>query len=645
MTMKRLTLFTTFLLALIFVIPNIPLTAAEQGKADGWKQWLKEVEPIMTRQELSVAKMLQTVEEQKRFQELFWKARDPSPHIPPNEYQIEYYRRRDYATRRLGGVQSDRGQIYILLGEPFDIDRYSGYESLVECEMWEYRTDGRHGLLPFMNIVFYKPRDMGDFQLFHPGIHKPRDLLSSYYAGNASSEIQAFSEIKKSSIALAQASLSMLPDEGEPGQMSLSSSNFALTKIYELPEKEAEAGYIRSFKSPGGSVEISHTTNEIRGYGCFALTRNKGVTFLNYAIMPDRLNLKHSSENEYTAEIEILITAEDPSGKDIFQDSKKIDLKIDTQRKQQIDKRRIAFLNLTPIIDGDFNITVAYMNKTTEEFFTYTEHVTVSKNDPAVAIGFQLKPTETPNFIPFAADKFLVLIDPRFTFNQKDALEAIVWGPGEPEAFLESIPGKIKITVGPIVADDGHYRFRLPLTEIKDDNYTLIIRTPGGREYSRKIHVLPFYIGLERPVTMAKPEPAGTINNYIFIQAQQYLNAGDPDHAALYFDKIPPQFLNETTLPIIAKAYYEKKDYARVLELLEKDEVKKVYATLIMLANSTIELKQYEKALDYLEQLRKYGDSVQVNQLLAATCLSLGRQEKARQYYEHAKKLMKNDNK
>jgi GWxTD domain-containing protein len=640
MQMKRLTLFIILFLALIFIIPNRPSTAAEHGKTDVWKLWLEEVEPIMTRQELSVAKMLQTVEEQKRFQELFWKARDPSPHVPPNEYQIEYYRRRDYAIRRLGGVHTDRGQIYILLGEPFDIDRFSGYENLVECEMWEYRTDGRHGLLPFMNIVFYKPRDMGDFQLFHPGIHKPRDLLSAYYAGNASTETQAFSEIKKSSTALAQASLSMLPDEGEPGQMSLSSSNFALNKIYSLPEKEAESGYIRSFKSPGGSVEVSHTTNEIRGYGYFALMRKKGVTFLNYAVMPEKLNLKHSSENEYTAEIEILITAEDQSGKDIFQDSKKINLKIDTQRKQQIDKRRIAFLNLIPLIDGDFNITVAYMNKTTEEFFTYNERVKVSKDEPAAALGFQLKPAETPNFIPFAADKFLVLIDPRFTFNQKDALEGIVWGPGEPTVFLESITGENKITVGPIVADEGHYRFRLPLAEIKDDNYMLIIRTPGGGEYSRKIHVLPFYIDLERPVTMAKPEPAGAINNYVFIEAQQFMNAGDPNQAVLYFEKIPPQFRNETTLPIIAKAYYEKKDYARVMELLEKDEVKKVYATLIMLANSSIELKQYEKALNYLEQLRKYGDSVQVNQLLAATCLSLGRLEKARQYYEHAKKLM-----
>ncbi len=634
-TLKILTILFCILL------PATSLTAAKSKKTGGWKQWLKEVDTIISSQERSVAKILQTVEERKRFKDMFWKARDPSPHTPVNEYQVEFYHRLDYAKRRLGGAHTDRGQIYIILGKPFDLDHFTGHENLVECEMWEYRTDGRHGLLPFMNLIFYKHRDMGEFQLYHPGIHRPQDLLSAYSASSVRSQYQAFKEVRKNSTVLAQASLSILPGEGDPGEMTLSTSSFALNKVYTLPEKEAETGYIRNFKSLTGSVKVMTTTNEIRGHIYTALTRNKGVDFINYAVMPDTMNFKHASENEYIADIHIHITAEDLAGNSIFQEVKKINLKIDSQRKKQIDKRRIAFMNFSPIIEGDYNVTIAYMNKTTDEFFTHKERITVSKDQPAAVLGFDMKAAENPNYMPFAADKFLVFTDPRFTFNQKDTLGGIIRGPHEPDVFLESITKKNKIEIEPLVHENDCYRFRLPLTEIKDDNYLLTIKTPDRPAITRKIHVLPFYITLERPVTMAKPEPAAAINNYIFVQGQQYLSAGDADRAAARFDKIPRKYWNAVTLPIIAKAYYEKKDYSRVLELLEQEEVKKVYATLIMLANSAIELKQYEKSLQYLEELRKYGDSVRINQLLAAACLSLGRQEKARQYYEHAKKLMK----
>lgn len=623
------------------LLPAVSISAAKPRQIDGWKEWLKEIDPIISSQERSVAKLLRTVEEQKRFQDMFWKARDPSPHSPVNEYRIEYYRRLDYAKRRLGGIHTDRGEIYVILGKPFDIDHFSGHENLVECEMWEYRTDGRYGLMPFMNLIFYKHRDMGDFQLYHPGIHSPRDLLSANAAGSVTSQYKAYREVKKNSTVLAQASLSILPGEGNPGDMSLSTSSFALNRVYSLPEKEAETGYIRNFKTRTGSVEVKTTTNEIRGHIYVALTRNKGVDFLNTAVMPDIMKFKHTSENEYSADIDIHVTVEDLSGTPIFQDVKKINLKIDSQRKKQIDKRKIAFMNFSPIIEGDFNITIAYMNKTTEEFFTHKEKITVSKSQPSAALGFDLKPTENPGYMPFASDKFLVLTDPRFTYSQKDTLGGIVRGTREPEVFLESVTNKNIIKIEPLVHENGRHRFRLPLSNVKDDNYLLTIKTPDGPAITRKIHVLPFYINIERSVTMAKPEPAGAVNNYMFVQGQQYLNAGDTNRAAAHFEKIPRKYWNAVTLPIIAKAYYEKKDYAGVLELLEREEVQKVYATLIMLANSTIELKQYEKALKYLEQLRKYGDSVRINQLLAATCLSLGRQEKAKQYYKHAKKLMK----
>ncbi len=92
-------------------------------------------------------------------------------------------------------------------------------------------------------------------------------------------------------------------------------------------------------------------------------------------------------------------------------------------------------------------------------------------------------------------------------------------------------------------------------------------------------------------------------------------------------------------MPIIARAYYKRGNYARVLELLERGEVKKEYPILVMLANSAIELKMYPRALEYLEKIRKYGDSVEINHLLAATYISMGNRDKAMVFYERARKL------
>jgi GWxTD domain-containing protein len=643
--MKALKFTAVLLCALLLAAAP---AAAKNKKTDPWKQWLKEIDPILTRQERSVAKALQTLETRKRFQDLFWKARDPDPRTPQNEYKAEYYRRLNYVKRKLGGVKSDRGRIYILLGKPFELERFSGYQNLVECEVWSYRTGGRHGLFPFMNIVFYKPRDMGDFQLYHPGIHTPIDLLSPYYSGQIRSLVQAYGELKKNSTELAQASLSIIPSEGVPGMsMSLSSSNFALNKVYTLPEREAEEGYTRSFKVLTGSVQVTHSTAAIRGYGTIALSRNKGVTFLNYALMPEMLKLQFTSDDQYAAEVHVHINIEDEAGKLVYQNERKINVKVTPEKKQEIEKRKIVFMHFAPIIEGDFNVTLMFLNKTTQEFFTHKEKISISKDIPLVTVGFQLKTIETKGYMPFAAGDFLVFIDPRSTFNQKDVLEGVVYmpqGSQPPELFLENLDNEAhKIKVRPLVDMGNLYKFRLPLADVKDDNYRLMVKTADGHTHAaaRRIHVLPFYIGVERPVTMAKPEPAASVHNYRFVQAQQHLNTGSVDRAIETFNKIPGRFWNAVSLPVIARAYYVKKDYARVVELLERENVPKGYATLILLANSSIELKQYGKAVRYLEQIRKYGDSVEINQLLAASYLSLGEQEKAKRYYEYARKLMK----
>src|SRR3977135_684227 len=58
-----------------------------------FKEWPKEVGPIITEAEQTAFKKLRTNEERENFIERFWAIRDPDPDTQENEYKDEYYER------------------------------------------------------------------------------------------------------------------------------------------------------------------------------------------------------------------------------------------------------------------------------------------------------------------------------------------------------------------------------------------------------------------------------------------------------------------------------------------------------------------------------------------------------------------------
>lgn len=90
-----------------------------------YKKWLKEeVVYIITPKEEKAFKQLETDKQRDLFVEELWRQRDPTPGIPRNEFRDEHYRRIDYANKWFGkgtakpGWKTERGRIYIILGEP-----------------------------------------------------------------------------------------------------------------------------------------------------------------------------------------------------------------------------------------------------------------------------------------------------------------------------------------------------------------------------------------------------------------------------------------------------------------------------------------------------------------------------------------------
>jgi GWxTD domain-containing protein len=101
----------------------------EGSRAEYYKKWLDEdVLYIISDEEKKVFKALQTDEERESFIEQFWLRRDADPRTPENEFKEEHYRRIAFANERyasgIPGWKTDRGRIYIMYGQPAEIESH-----------------------------------------------------------------------------------------------------------------------------------------------------------------------------------------------------------------------------------------------------------------------------------------------------------------------------------------------------------------------------------------------------------------------------------------------------------------------------------------------------------------------------------------
>ena len=99
-------------------------------------------EYIATKDEKQIWKSLQNLNEKKNFLFAFWKRRDNQSSDSINKYKMEYMKRVETANKRFESMQkpgwrTDRGRVYILYGEPDEIERYPEAEN-VPYEKWNY---------------------------------------------------------------------------------------------------------------------------------------------------------------------------------------------------------------------------------------------------------------------------------------------------------------------------------------------------------------------------------------------------------------------------------------------------------------------------------------------------------------------------
>ena len=153
--------------------------------------WIRDVEPIISADELNAWKKLRTNEEREQFIGEFWHRRDPDPDTEENEYREAYYERVAYVNEHFAsgtpGYKTDRGRIYLKYGKPDDVESHpaggtyerepdegGGSTSTYPFERWFYRNiPGRAGA----SIEFVDPTGTGEYRLARNPFEKDAMLM------------------------------------------------------------------------------------------------------------------------------------------------------------------------------------------------------------------------------------------------------------------------------------------------------------------------------------------------------------------------------------------------------------------------------------------------------------------------------------
>jgi len=122
---------------------------------------------------------LTTVEAKREFMYTFWKARDENPSDDKNQYYQDYLQRiaeanaRYYAAKK-DGWKTDRGRVYLIYGQPSEIERYPNQIETKPYEIWKYES-----LEGGVVFVFGDLTGFNDYQLLHSS--KRGELRDDYW--------------------------------------------------------------------------------------------------------------------------------------------------------------------------------------------------------------------------------------------------------------------------------------------------------------------------------------------------------------------------------------------------------------------------------------------------------------------------------
>lgn len=401
---------------IIMIIFVFSLTLFSQTKpplVDKYKQWQEDVVYIITPKEKEVFRKLENVRERDLFIEEFWKQRDPTPGTPRNEFQDEHYRRLEYAGQKFGkgtpidGSRTDRGRFYIMLGRPFQVERFSTGD-IFPIEIWYYHGNPNLDQAPIFRLLFFQRGGRGEYELYDPISDGPKSLvpftqrthqflsedldlvegLSDPEAGEkieklraqmGKQDVDAYMLLQyNTGVDVAEASLSSIP--GRIGPEQRLPSAILLKDVETYPHKKVNDKYAYEFLENKAVVEVSYSVHYIGNLSIVRVIQDpSGLFFVNFLIVPDTLSID-LFEDKYLTNLKESIRLTDAQGNSIFQGERNVPIDLRKEEMKILENSSFHLFDSFPLIPGEFEFALLLENTVTKEFTSITKNISVPES-------------------------------------------------------------------------------------------------------------------------------------------------------------------------------------------------------------------------------------------------------------------------
>lgn len=659
--MRKITII--FMLGILFIFPLQARKLKVRELPSRYKKWLEEeVVYIITRIERDVFLQLKSEREREMFIDAFWKQRDPTPGTPENEFKVEHYQRIIYANKIFGretyrpGWVTDRGEIYIVLGEPLSIDRFEGINGIHPIRIWSYQGYPKYDGLPgYFNIVFFKRDGMGEFVLYSPSGDGPHSLLSYLRSQIDSIDIEAaYEALFELEPAVAANSLTLIPGEQlYPGQVSLS-SDIMLNAVQELPQKKIKPGYAEALLRYKDIVEVEYSANYVE---CDSLIRivkdDEGIFFVHYSLEPKKLSVG-TYENKYYTNFKINGNVQDLEGRVIFQYEKSIPLEFSKDQINNMGHQAFALQDMFPLIEGHYKFSLLLKNTVAKEFSSFEEDIFIPPSSSSIQmnrliLGYRVEKLSVVYTLkPFQVGNNQIWVQPQKIFLPKEKLYVYFQIFGLTEELRKN--GAVKYTfykgeeeMSSRIKDINEYPDGVNFLEEFDlekfspgyyeMRVALLDRTKNEAVYEKENFQISPLPALPRPLVVSKSILLSKKVVYFHMLGIQWLNKGELNKARFNLERAYRQNLEEVRFALdLSRSLYLLKEFNQAKEILLKfySEETKNYAVLELLARSFQALGKFKEAVGYYkEHLSHFGTKLEILNSIGECYFNLGELEEA----------------
>lgn len=621
-----------FFLSFLFLNFLFPVFSGKvKDLPPSYRKWLdEEVGYIITKTEKEVFLQLQTDRERDIFIEAFWKQRDPIPETPENEFKIEHYRRLNYANKRFQfgkpGWMTDRGKIYIILGEPKSIESFINNKDFRDVEIWFYQNENLPGLPPAFNIVFYKESVSSDFKLYSPVNDGPQSLLLESYKDYYTGYEDALHKLFEINPTVASVSRSLIPGEfSSPTNTPSMASEILLATVQSFPQKLVSDKYAREFLRYKDIVEVDYTANYVESSFLAKIIKNKGIYFVHYLIEPKRFTL-HRYKDKIIARVVLNGRVSDVRNNTIYQFEKEYSFNFDEEKIKEIGNKPISISDLFPIVPGHYKFSLIMKNTVSKEFSSFETEIFIPESAQfpkldSFIISYAKKtiPSGEKLLRPFQVGNTIFLPEVEGTFSPSEILNIILQFSG-----LENNKNyKVSISIldnGKIIRKlnldlkgvngEGSLYPEIPLSGIHPSIYKLqvILLDESGNE------ILSEFANLQLTHLQAVPRPVfyykGILddNSYInYLLGNQFFNKGNLEEALRRLDKAHNFNRNNEDIAL---------SLARVLDKLGRsEEVISVLSSFYSKENANYDTyfligEAYRKKENFQEAIKAYTSAL-----------------------------------